>query len=88
VNQILRTVSTSFVIRPTKHVTFYCDKFSDLQLCVATCRLFMPQVRRWQAIIITGRSWVMGHGSRASWVSSIMGHGSQNVTHCQLCTGL
>jgi len=33
----------------------------------------------------------MGHGSRGSWVrvSSLMGqigHGSHNVTRCQLCT--
>jgi len=25
---------------------FYCDKFGDIQLCVATCRLFVQQVWR------------------------------------------
>jgi len=30
----------------------------------------------------------VGHGSRGSWVSSLMdqmGHGSENVTRCHLC---
>jgi len=26
-------------ISPIKHTTFYCGKFGDVQLCVATCRL-------------------------------------------------
>jgi len=29
-----------------------------------------------------GNNQLLSHGS---WVSSVMGHGSQNVTHCQLC---
>ena len=34
-NQISRTISITFGIRPIKHVTFYCNKFDDIQLRVA-----------------------------------------------------
>jgi len=27
-------------------VTFYCDKFGDIQLCVATCRLLVQHLCR------------------------------------------
>ena len=30
--------------------------------------------------------WVNGSWVNGSWVTSPMGHGSQKVTHCQLCT--
>ena len=48
---------------------------------VAKYRLLMQQVCRRQAIIVTRKSWVMGHvvmghvghGSRGSWVSSMTG---------------
>ena len=37
VNQISRTVSITFGIRPIKYMTFYCDQFRDVQLRVARC---------------------------------------------------
>ena len=51
---------------------FNCDKFGDIQLCVATCRLLVQQVCR----LVSHGSWVtrvMGHGSLVTWV---VGHGS------------
>ena len=52
-------------------MTFYCGKFSDIQLCADTCQLLVA------IITITRKSLVMGHvdhGSRGSWVTLVMGH--------------
>jgi len=82
VNQISRTISIAFGVRPPKHATFYCDNFRDIQLWVATCRLPVQQMCRREAIIITCKSWVVGqvgHGSvhwRVRWVMGHVGHGS------------
>jgi len=46
----------------------------QFQSCVATCRLLVQQVRRRQAITITRKPC-------GQWSSSLMGHGSQDVTH-------
>jgi len=37
----LNQISITFGIRPIKRVTFYCDTFGDIQLCVATGRMLV-----------------------------------------------
>ena len=76
----------------------YCDKFADIhatELLIIVCSVSVTSSYV-SAVGATGEqmigddhnSWVIGHGSRGSRVSLVMGqlgHRSQDVTRCQLC---
>jgi len=46
------------------------------------CRQLMRHITHSHGSCVTGHG---SHGSRVSWVMGHVGHGSQNMTHCQLC---
>jgi len=56
-------ISITFGTKPIKHVTCYCGKFGDIQLCVGCCRLLTAIITITRESLVMGHTGHVGHGS-------------------------